>query len=264
MSRRQGRAYLFIRWSGGNAASARLGDVGWAFENIDTQGKFYCFHYGATDIGPASQLNSSAARSFWTEKCFTLPELTKAMSTKRPDRPGYDEVKVFQVSDANPDAALQLAQRLADAHSSSSDPLEETRQVLSSYGVKGLTPSRAFSAPFLWYNILPGRSVPIRRLAIHLFELRAASNAEPVVSLEELEIDVRRLSETVSLVRSVGECFVTRVPSGYLVAINIAVDPQTPVVESRRTADRVGEAVRALNPNIRHLFVQVLPDEKLF
>jgi hypothetical protein len=37
-----------------------------------------------------------------------------------------------------------------------------------------------------------------------------------------------------------------------------------PVVEGRRVADRVAETVRALNSNIRHLFVQVLPDEKLF
>jgi hypothetical protein len=37
-----------------------------------------------------------------------------------------------------------------------------------------------------------------------------------------------------------------------------------PLVEGRRIADRVAEAVRALNLNIRHLFVQVLPDEKLF
>jgi divalent metal cation (Fe/Co/Zn/Cd) transporter len=77
-------------------------------------------------------------------------------------------------------------------------------------------------------------------------------------------IDVRRTAETVTLVRSVGECFLTPVSFGYLVAINIAVDPQTPVVEGRRIADRVAEAVRALNPNIQHLFLQVLPAEKPF
>jgi hypothetical protein len=186
------------------------------------------------------------------------------MSTKSADRPGFDEVKVFQVADANPDSALQLAQRLAEAQASSPDPMEETRQVLTAYGVKGLIPSRAFSAPFLWYNILPGRSVPIRRLAIHLFELKAETNVEPPQSAEELELAVRKSSEMVSLVRSVGECFVIRVTSGFLVAINIAVDPQTPVVEGRRIADRVADVVRTLNPKIRHLFVQVLPDEKLF
>jgi hypothetical protein len=264
MNRRQGRAYLFIRWSGGGALTNRLGDVGWAFENIDAQGKFYCFHYGATEVPAVNQPAVSAQRLFWTEKCLTLPELTKAMSTKRPDRPGYDDVKVFPVANANPEGALQLAQRLADAHNSSPDPLEETRQVLTAYGVKGLIPSRAFSAPFLWYNILPGRSVPIRRLAVHLFELRADANTEPPVALEEMEASVRRTSESIALVRSVGECFVTRVSSGFLVAINISVDPQTQVADGRRIADGVAEAVRALNPNIRHLFVQVLPDEKLF
>jgi CheY-like chemotaxis protein len=157
-----------------------------------------------------------------------------------------------------------LAQRLAEAQLSNPDPLEETRQVLTAYGVKGLIPSRAFSVPFLWYNILPGRSVPVRRLAIHLFELKADANTEPPLSSEELELAVRKASETVTLVRSVGECFVTRLPSGFLVAINIAVDAQMPVVDGRRVADRVAEIVRALNPKIRHLFVQVLPDEKLF
>lgn len=106
--------------------------------------------------------------------------------------------------------------------------------------------------------------MPVRRLAIHLFELKAETNTEPALSPEELELVARKASETVSLVRSVGECFVTRVASGFLVAINIAVDPQMPVVESRRIADRVVEVVRASNPKIRHLFVQVLPDEKLF
>ncbi len=264
MSRRHGRAYLFIRWSSGGLSTTRLGDVGWAFENIDSQGKFYCFHYGATDVGPATQQTMPGHRSFWTEKCFDLSELTKAMSSKNQNRPGFDEVKVFPVTDANPDAALQLAQRLAEAQVSNPDPLEETRQVLTAYGVKGLIPSRSFSVPFLWYNILPGRSVSVRRLAIHLFELKADANTERPLSAEELELDVRKASESVSLVRSVGECFVTRIASGFLVAINIAVDPQMPVVEGRRVADRVAEVVRALNPKIRHLFVQILPDEKLF
>jgi hypothetical protein len=237
--------------------------VAWAFENTDSEGKFYCFHYGATEL-PSPNHTVPGVRSFWTERCFTLPELIKAMSTKTYDRPGYDEAKVFEVMQSNPDAALQQAQRLAGARPASPDPLEETRQVLTAYGVRGLIPSKGFSAPFLWYNILPGRSVPIRRLAIHLFELRAKAATEPPVSLEDLESSTRSASEAVPLVRSVGECFVTRVPAGFLVAINIAVDGKTSVAEGRRIGDCVADSVRALNQNIRHLFVQVLPDEKLF
>jgi len=262
MRTRKGRAYLFIRWSSGANLATRLGDVAWAFENIDSEGKFYCFHYGATEVA-GNQQAIPALGSFWTERCFTLPELIKAMATKSPER-GYDEAKVFEVPHADPDAALQIAQRLAANRKPSPDALDETRQVLTAYGVRGLIPSRAFSAPFLWYNILPGRSVPIRRLAIHLFELRVETDTEPPVSLEGLETEVRRTSEGLALVQSVGECFVTRVASGFLVAVNIAVDGHMSVVEGRRIADRVAEAVRALNPNIRHLFVQVLPDEKLF
>jgi hypothetical protein len=89
-----------------------------------------------------------------------------------------------------------------------------------------------------------------------MFELRAGAKTEAPISLDELGICVRKASERVSLARSMGECVVTRVPSGFPVAINIAVDLQTPVAEGRRIADRVAGAVRALNQNIRRLFVQ--------
>lgn len=123
---------------------------------------------------------------------------------------------------------------------------------------------RAFSALFLWYNILPGPSVPIRRLVIHLFEMKVKADSEAPVTLEDLKIEVRKNAEKVELVRSVGECFVTRVSSGFLVAINIAVDGQMPATEGRRSADRVTEAARGLNPNLQHLFIPVLPDERFF
>jgi hypothetical protein len=243
--------------------ATKLGDVAWAFDDNDSEGKLYCFRYGATEVTPR-QHPAPIARSFWTEKCFTLPELIKAMSTQSPDRPGYDEVKVFEVESSDPEGALQIAQRIAESRKPSPDALEETRQILTAYGVRGLIPSRAFSAPFLWYNILPGRSVPVRRLAIHLFERHVETNAEPVITPEMVESDARKAGEKIDLVRAVGECFVTRLASGFLVAINIAVDSQTTVLEGRRIADRVAEAIRNLNPNIRHLFVQTLPDEKLF
>lgn len=204
-------------------------------------------------------------RRFWMEKCFQLPDLTKAMSTSGgTDSPAYDEVKVFEVEQCNPEAASQMAQRVGDAHTSPPNPIEETRQVLTAYGVRGLIPSRSFSAAFLWYNILPGRSVPIRRLPVHLFEMRADAKTEQPVSVEDLETLARKAAEGVAGVRSVGECFVTRVAAGFLVAVNIAVDAQLLVAEGRRIADGVMEVVRGVNPNIRHLFVQVFADEKLF
>jgi divalent metal cation (Fe/Co/Zn/Cd) transporter len=69
------------------------------------------------------------------------------------------------------------------------------------------------------------------------------------------------LAQTVGAVLSVGECFVARVRTGFLVGINIAVDAQLAVSESYQIAQRVEEAVRNANPKIRHIFVQVMPHE---
>lgn len=259
MIRRNGRAYLFVRWSSPGAGSTRLGDVAWAFENIDRQGRFYCFHCGATEVSGAA---GTRPRSSWNEKCFSLPELIKAMSNFSPDRPGYDEVKVFEVQDADPDGALVIAQKLAE-DAKAPDPLNDTREILIRYGARGLVPSRGFSAPFLWYNILPGRSVPLRKLPVHLFQLRAAADENTPVTTEEVEDQARQIAYTISGVRDLGECFVTRVRSGFLVALNIAVDSHLSVAEGRSIADRVDHAVRGVNTRIRHVFVLVQPHELL-
>jgi hypothetical protein len=162
MNRRSGRAYIFVRWSGFSNAPMRLGEVAWAFEYIDRMGRFVCFHCGAAGT-PGSRLARDGVRQTWTEKCSSLPELIKTMAGDAIDRPGYDEVKVFEVENADPDLALQVVQRSADEASRLADALEETRDILTRYGVRGLAASRGFSAPFLWYNILAGRSVALRK-----------------------------------------------------------------------------------------------------
>ena len=43
---------------------------------------------------------------------------------------------------------------------------------------QGIDSVAIFQRSVSWYNILPGRSVSIRRLAIHLFELKADANTE--------------------------------------------------------------------------------------
>ncbi len=259
MIRHNGRAYLFIRWSGPGAGSTRLGDVAWAFDNIDRQGRFYCFQCGATEIGGSVATRS---RSSWSEKCFSLPELIKAMSNISPDRPGYDEVKVFEVQDADPDGALMVVQRLAE-DSKVPDPLNDAREILLRYGARGLVPSRGFSAPFLWYNILPGRSVPVRNLPVHLFQLSAAAGERAPLTPDEVEDQARQIAHSISGVRDLGECFVTRVRAGFLVALNIAVDRELSVAEGRALADRVDHAVRGVNTQIRHVFILVQPHELL-
>lgn len=262
MSRRSGRAYIFVRWSGFSNIPGRLGEVAWAFEYIDRMARFVCFHCGAVGTLGAHVARESF-RPTWTEKCSSLPDLIKTMSGDGMERLGYDEVKVFEVEEADPDIALQVVQRSVDDPYRLADPLEETREILTRYGKRGLASTRGFSAPFLWYNILPGRSVALRKLPVHLFQLRAASEAQGQVTGEEVEDLARRMAQTVGAVRSVGECFVARVRTGFIVGVNVAVDPQIPVIESYGIAQRVEDAVRRANPKIRHIFVQVMPYESL-
>jgi hypothetical protein len=260
MKGRSGRAYIFVRWSGFSNAPGRLGEVAWAFEYVDRLGRFVCFHCGA--VGTlASHVSRDGMRPTWTEKSSSLPELIKIMATEAGDRPGYDEVKVFEIEDSDPDLALQAVQRGIDEPNRVGDPLEETRDILFRYGARGLALSRGFSAPFLWYNILPGRSVAIRKLPVHLFQLRAAADAQGQATGEDVEDQARRMAQTVSAVLAVGECFVARVRTGFIVGINIAVNAGLSVTESYKVSQRVEETIRNANPKIRHIFVQVMPYE---
>jgi hypothetical protein len=260
MNRRSGRAYIFVRWSGFSNVPGRLGEVAWAFEYIDRMARFVCFHCGA--VGTlGSHVARESFRATWTEKCSSLPELIKTMAGDGMDRPGYDEVKVLEVEDADPDLALQVVQRSVDDPNRLADPLGETRDILIRYGTRGLALTRGFSAPFLWYNILPGRSVALRKLPVHLFQLRVTNETQGQATGEDVEDSARRMAQTVSGVRSVGECFVARVRTGFIVGVNVAVDSQIPVIESYGISQRVEEAVRRANPKIRHIFVQVMPHE---
>jgi hypothetical protein len=263
MIRRTGRAYVFVRWSGFSHAPGRLGEVAWAFESVDRLGRSIGFHCGA--VGLASS-NVAAADSFstWTERCSTLPELVKTMSGDTPERAGYDEVKVFEVENADPESALQAVQRgMDDSRKRLTDALEETREILLRYGTKGLPPARSFSAPFLWYNMLPGRSVAIRKLPVHLFQLRAAAEAQPINTSEEVEDQVRRLAANVPGVKSLGESFVARVRTGFIVGINIAVQPELTIVAAYAIAQETEDTLRKANSRVRHVFVQVIPYETL-
>ena len=246
MNRRAGRAYIFVRWSGFTNAPGRLGDVGWAFENVDRLGRFVSFHCGSAN---------------WTEKCSSIPDLIKIMAGDNVSRAGYDEVKVFEVENSDPELALQSVHQSDGDRNLLGDPLDETREILTRYGIRGLPFSRGFSVPFLWYNILPGRSVALRKLTVHLFQLRAASEAQNQVTGEDVEDQARRMAQTIAGVRSLGECFVARIRTGFIVGINIALDPHLTVTESHSICQRVEEAVRKANPKIRHIFVQAMPYE---
>ncbi len=260
MSRRSGRAFVFVRWTAAPYTPARLGDVAWAFEQVDRLGRFYCYYCGGSewrhDPVPAR------ARSAWQEKCLTLPELIKAMSSQGPERPGYDEVKILEVEDAEPDAALKFAQRTGlDDSSRPGDPLEEVREIISRYGAHGFAAPKGFSAPFLWYNMLPGRSVPLRKLPVYLFQLRAAGERRNELSTDELEDQARRVAEGVPGVLGVSDCFIARLRSDFLLAVDIVVPARLSVGDGRILGEAVEEALRSANPAARYVFARVRSDE---
>lgn len=255
MSRRSGRAYVFVRWSGSASSTERLGDVGWAFEHNDRLGRFNMFVCGAVESFRTD--NGTPLRTAWNEKCPTLAELVKAMSHRGHDRPGFDEVKVLEVKDADPEAALIWSSRLPEDRVTK-DSLTEVCDMLTRYGVRGLITSVGFTAPFLWYNMLPGRSVPVRKLPVHLFQMRLSDPESPAaLTLQEIEDRVRQAMGSIDRVSDVGECFVTRVGSAMLVGLTIIVDGDLPVRSTRKITDHVSAAVRAISPQIRHVFIQL-------
>jgi hypothetical protein len=201
--------------------------------------------------------NGAPVRTAWNEKCPTLAELVKAMSHRGPDRPGFDEVKVFEVKDADPEAALIWSSRLPEDRVTK-DSLTEVCEMLTRYGVRGLITGVGFTAPFLWYNMLPGRSVPVRKLPVHLFQMRL-SDAEPpaVLTPQEIEDRVRQAMESVEGISDVGECFVTRLGAAVLVGLTIIVNGDRPVRATRQITDQARAAVRAISAQIRHVFVQL-------
>src|ERR1700751_3549091 len=148
MTRTAGRAYAFIRWSGVQPLPGILGEVGWAFEYNDRLGRFHCFYCGSTEARPTS--GRSPRRLFRFEKCLSLPELVAAMSTGTSDRAPFDEVKIFEVADSQSDVALQALNHLAATSEdvlNRMDPLENTREILTRYGVRSVAQTRGFNAP---------------------------------------------------------------------------------------------------------------------
>jgi len=254
MARASGRAYAFIRWSGTQRQSGVLGEVGWAFEYNDRLGRLQSFYYGSTDVGAAV-----SQKPFWFDKCSTLSELVKGMSSANPLRPPFDEVKVFEVGDAQSELALQLVNQLSNNEDplGRTTPLEQAREILTRYGVRAIAHSKGFNAPFLWYNLLPGRSVPVRKLPVHVFQLRGAQLGEEDFTPAAMEDRARKIAFEDVDVRSVGECVVVRAGANLVIGLTIAVDATMPVGDGRRVAERVEQRVKQSARNLSHVFIQV-------
>jgi hypothetical protein len=253
-----------MRWSGGHPFPGILGEVGWAFEYNDRLGRLNCFYCGSTESIPSS--GQLGRRVFWYEKCLTLPDFIKIMAGGSVDRPAFDEVKVFEVGEAQSEVALQILNQLSAAPEEvigRTDPLEHTREILTRYGVRSLAHTRGFHAPFLWYNMLPGRSVPVRKLAVHLFQLRASETAPDALTPADIEDRARRIAQSDPQVSVAGECFVCRNGTKFVVGLNIAVNSSFSVGEGKNVAERLEQAIRTGEPQVSHVFIQVEPFEKL-
>lgn len=246
-----------MRWGGSHPLPGLLGQIGWAFEYNDRLGRFQHFCCGSTDYIP--NRSEGSGRVFWSERCVTLPELIKKMSGGA-DRVAFDEVKVFEVPDSQSEAALQVVNQLLVAPPEAlnqTDPLEHTREILARYGVQPVKHTRGFNAPYLWYNMLPSKSVPVRKLAVHLFQLHAAQAAEEALTPSAIEDRARRLAQSEAQVRSVGECVVGRAGGRFLVGLSIAVDASLTVAQGRSIAERVEQGVRSGSSMISSVFVRV-------
>lgn len=246
-----------MRWSGGQRLPGMLGELGWAFESSDRLGRFQCFYCGST--GSRSTEDRAPRRHFWFEKCLSLPELIKTMSPHS-ERVGFDEVKVIDVPEAHSEIAVQMLTQLAatsEGALSRMDPLEQTRELLTHYGVRSLAQTRALNAPFLWYNMLPGRSVPVRKLPVHLFHMRALQATQEAAAHGDLEQQIRTIAQNDQDVRSLGECVIARAGTRFFIGLDIAVDPSLSVGAGRQIADRVEQAIRTGAPKAAHIFVSV-------
>jgi divalent metal cation (Fe/Co/Zn/Cd) transporter len=111
--------------------------------------------------------------------------------------------------------------------------------------------------------MLPGRSVPVRKLAVHIFQLRATQADEEAVTAADIEDQARRIAQNDPEVRTAGECFVCRSGSKFVVGLNIAVNPLFSVGQGKSVAERVEQAIRTSTPKASHVFIQVEPFEKL-
>jgi uncharacterized membrane protein HdeD (DUF308 family) len=163
------RAFAFVRHSG----AMGMGHAGWAFEWPN--GWFNC---GSVENRSGAPYTPGGKANFWTA------------NTQDPG-PGYDEYKVFHVSNARPkDAWATVAwisrqpyfiqrRNCADA----------TYDVLRAFGVDTIFDTSQKSMPNEWYAALPGPSYPIAEYPhIPLAPAHAAQLARTPVQQLALEI----------------------------------------------------------------------------
>lgn len=245
-----------MRWAA-SVSGSRLGALGWAFEIVDRQGRFHSFYCGASEARRDNEF--SRRRYLWHEKHSSLPDLIKSMSGSIPERAAFDEVKVFEIEEPDPETALQVVQRISLDSAPVSDPLEEVREIVSRYGVRSLASPRGFSAPFLWYNTLPARSIPVRKLPLYLAEMHAVREKTTPTSIQDVEDQARTLASAVGGVCGIGDCIVARIRSEFLVTLQIHLDPDLTVARAHLISQGVEEAIRSANPKARFVIIQVLP-----
>jgi uncharacterized membrane protein HdeD (DUF308 family) len=170
------RAFAFVRHSG----AMGMGHAGWAFEWPN--GWFNC---GSVENRSGAPYTPGGKADFWTANTQDPVATMVAMG------PGYDEYKVFHVSNARPkDAWASVAwisrqpyfiqrRNCADA----------TYDVLRAFGVDTIFDTSQKSMPNEWYAALPGPSYPIAEYPhIPLAPAHAAQLARTPVKQLVLEI----------------------------------------------------------------------------
>ncbi len=104
--------------------------------------------------------------------------------------------------------------------------------------------------------MLPGKSVPVRKMTVHLFQMRLLSEEKAALAPAEVEDHVREIAAREKSVLAVGECFAGRIASRFVVGLTIAVDRRWSVGEARALAEKLEGEIRQISAQVKHVFIQ--------
>ncbi len=159
------RACAFVRRSGAYG----LGHVGWSFQYNDGS---YCD--GSVENPAGTAISAPGQTGFWTERVVD-PDLPMKLHD-------YDLFKVFEIGSSTPDRADKTVAWIA------TQPylvifrncMDDTYDVLRSYGIPELPPPMLEITPNNWFDQLSPAEQPVTTQALHDAGLLPSSRIESV------------------------------------------------------------------------------------
>ena len=77
----------------------------------------------------------------------------------------------------------------------------------------------------------------------------------------ELEDQARKIALEVPGVMDLGECLVRRLGSSFLIGLTVVVEASLSVRAAHAVVQRVQDSIRKVNSSVRHVFIQVEPND---